>query len=60
MRSVFAALGFKPDALHQPLVLGLQIHQRLRRRDIGATTARGLRPPKDDNAVEPQFERLRD
>ena len=28
MRRVFAALGCKPDPLHQPLMLGLQIVER--------------------------------
>src|SRR5664279_1648522 len=32
MGRVFTAFGLKPDALHQPLLLGLRIKQGLRRR----------------------------
>ncbi len=40
VRGVFAPLRLKPDALHQPLLLGLHVEQRLRRRDIRHHRAR--------------------
>src|ERR1700746_2596077 len=57
MRRVLASLRLKPDPLHQPFVLGLELHQSLLRRERGhdrawPASAEGF------EIVHPQFERL--
>ena len=48
MRGEFAAFRLEPEPLEQALLFGLQLHQRPGLCGA-ATTARGLRPPNDDN-----------
>ena len=57
MRDVFAPLRLEPDPLHQPLVLGLQLHQRLGRSERGHDRAR-LAPAERFEILHPQLERL--
>src|SRR5262249_45113266 len=57
MRDIFAALGLESDTLHQPLVLGLQFHQRLRRSEGGYDLPR-FAPAKRYEIFDAQFERL--
>ena len=57
MGDIFAALRLEPDALHQPLVLGLQFHQRLRRSERGYDLPR-FAPAKRFEIFDAQFECL--
>ena len=56
VRRVFAALGLEPEPLQEPLVLGLQLHQRRDRRGGGDQRAR-LAAAERRQPVEPQLER---
>src|SRR2546430_9173020 len=57
MRGVLASLGLEPAPLHQPFVLGLELHQSLRSRERGHNRARPA-PAEGFEIVHPQFERL--
>src|SRR2546430_16336261 len=57
MRGVLAPPRLGPDPLHQPFVLGLELHQSLLRRERGHDRARPA-PAEGFEIVHPQFERL--
>src|SRR5215472_14415083 len=57
MRGVFASFRFEPEPLQEPIVLGLQLHQRRGRRRRGDDSPR-LAAAERGQSIETEVERL--